>query len=248
MCHGRANEHSHWAPRDSRQEERVSQAILAFQMKSAWRACSGRRSSSPSSRESQDSPGRNPLACAQRRVGRRLILAEHRLLTEILGSRNSLGIGISSAIPSKLSVNPRACSLERLRQRWAGSTPISLYKNNRDGTFSDVTGKAVDAGGTLGMGAAIGGYDNDGYPARRSASDAPQSLSPTPFAVSITGIDPEATDQGRDRLALRRLPYRAGEALVCRRRRAITAPSRRRRTHSNRRSSQTLCRPRSKFR
>ena len=40
----------------------------------------------------------------------------------------------------------------------------ALYKNNRDGTFSDVTEKAGVAGGTFGMGVAVGDYDNDGYP------------------------------------------------------------------------------------
>jgi hypothetical protein len=40
----------------------------------------------------------------------------------------------------------------------------ALYKNNRDGTFTDVTVKAGVAGGTFGMGAAAGDYDNDGFP------------------------------------------------------------------------------------
>ena len=40
----------------------------------------------------------------------------------------------------------------------------ALYRNNRDGTFTDVTDKAGVAGGTFGMGAAVGDYDNDGYP------------------------------------------------------------------------------------
>ncbi len=40
----------------------------------------------------------------------------------------------------------------------------ALYKNNRDGTFTDVTEKAGVAGGTFGMGCAVGDYDNDGYP------------------------------------------------------------------------------------
>src|SRR5438445_2184727 len=39
----------------------------------------------------------------------------------------------------------------------------ALYKNNRDGTFTDVTEKAGVAGGTFGMGVAIGDYDNDGW-------------------------------------------------------------------------------------
>ena len=40
----------------------------------------------------------------------------------------------------------------------------ALYRNNRDGTFTDVTGKAGVAGGTFGMGVAVGDYDNDGWP------------------------------------------------------------------------------------
>jgi enediyne biosynthesis protein E4 len=40
----------------------------------------------------------------------------------------------------------------------------ALYKNNRDGTFTDVTDKAGVGGGTFGMGVAVGDYDNDGYP------------------------------------------------------------------------------------
>jgi predicted NUDIX family NTP pyrophosphohydrolase len=40
----------------------------------------------------------------------------------------------------------------------------ALYKNNRDGTFTDVTDKAGVAGGKeFGMGCAIADYDNDGY-------------------------------------------------------------------------------------
>jgi hypothetical protein len=46
------------------------------------------------------------------------------------------------------------------------SAPIrnALYRNNRDGTFTDVTEKAGVAGGTFGMGVAVGDYDNDGWP------------------------------------------------------------------------------------
>jgi hypothetical protein len=41
----------------------------------------------------------------------------------------------------------------------------ALYKNNRDGTFTDVTDRAGVAGGReFGMGCAIADYDNDGYP------------------------------------------------------------------------------------
>jgi enediyne biosynthesis protein E4 len=39
-----------------------------------------------------------------------------------------------------------------------------LYRNNRNGTFSDVTEKAGVRGEGYGMGVAIGDYDNDGWP------------------------------------------------------------------------------------
>ena len=39
-----------------------------------------------------------------------------------------------------------------------------LYRNNHDGTFSDVTERAGVAGAGYGMGVAIGDYDNDGRP------------------------------------------------------------------------------------
>ncbi len=39
----------------------------------------------------------------------------------------------------------------------------ALYKNNRDGTFTDVTEKAGLSGGSFGMGVAAGDYNNDGW-------------------------------------------------------------------------------------
>jgi len=40
----------------------------------------------------------------------------------------------------------------------------ALYKNNRDGTFTDVTGKAGVGAGGYGQGVAVGDYDGDGFP------------------------------------------------------------------------------------
>jgi hypothetical protein len=40
----------------------------------------------------------------------------------------------------------------------------ALYRNNRDGTFSDVTEKAGVPGNAYGMGVAVGDYDADGFP------------------------------------------------------------------------------------
>ena len=49
---------------------------------------------------------------------------------------------------------------------WTPSKPVrnALYRNNRDGTFTDVTDKAGVGGGSFGMGVAVGDYNNDGYP------------------------------------------------------------------------------------
>jgi len=48
---------------------------------------------------------------------------------------------------------------------YAPTIPLknALYRNNHDGTFSDVTDKARVAGGTFGMGAAAADYDRDGW-------------------------------------------------------------------------------------
>src|SRR5580704_170783 len=40
----------------------------------------------------------------------------------------------------------------------------ALYRNNHDGTFTDVTQKAGVGGNAYGMGAAVGDYDRDGLP------------------------------------------------------------------------------------
>src|SRR5580698_9589263 len=39
----------------------------------------------------------------------------------------------------------------------------ALYRNNRDGTFTDVTTKAGVGGGGYGMGVAVGDYNGDGF-------------------------------------------------------------------------------------
>jgi enediyne biosynthesis protein E4 len=48
---------------------------------------------------------------------------------------------------------------------WTPSEPLrnALYRNNRDGTFTDVTEKAGVLGGGYGMGVAAGDYDGDGF-------------------------------------------------------------------------------------
>ena len=49
---------------------------------------------------------------------------------------------------------------------WKPTKPVrnALYKNNRDGTFTDITEKAGVSGAYFGMGVAVGDYDNDGWP------------------------------------------------------------------------------------
>src|SRR5258708_201831 len=49
---------------------------------------------------------------------------------------------------------------------WTPSKPLrnALYRNNRDGTFTDVTEKAGVPGNAFGMGVAVGDYDRDGLP------------------------------------------------------------------------------------
>ena len=56
-------------------------------------------------------------------------------------------------------VNSGPCDFFRPRVPLANA----LYRNNRDGTFTDVTDKAGVAGGTFGMGAFAADYDNDGH-------------------------------------------------------------------------------------
>ena len=46
----------------------------------------------------------------------------------------------------------------------AGKLKDTLYRNNGDGTFTDVTEKAGIANSMLGMGLAVGDYNNDGWP------------------------------------------------------------------------------------
>ena len=41
---------------------------------------------------------------------------------------------------------------------------MALYRNNRDGTFTDVTAKAGVANTGYGMGVAVGDYNRDSYP------------------------------------------------------------------------------------
>lgn len=57
-------------------------------------------------------------------------------------------------------VNSGKCDIFTPPQRLRNA----LYRNNRDGSFTDVTEKAGVAGGGYGMGAAVGDYNADGFP------------------------------------------------------------------------------------
>src|SRR5260370_15088522 len=57
-------------------------------------------------------------------------------------------------------VNSGACDFYKPKK----AIRNALFKNNRDGTFTDVTDAAGVPGGTFGMGVAAGDYDNDGFP------------------------------------------------------------------------------------
>ena len=52
----------------------------------------------------------------------------------------------------------------REREHKSEPSTLKLYRNNRNGTFSDVTRGAGLAVEMYGMGVAVGDYDNDGYP------------------------------------------------------------------------------------
>src|SRR5262249_55232085 len=48
--------------------------------------------------------------------------------------------------------------------RGRGVSALTLYRNNRNGTFTDVTRSAGLSIDMYGMGVAVADYDNDGYP------------------------------------------------------------------------------------
>ena len=73
------------------------------------------------------------------------------------------------------------------------TTPLrnALYRNNRDGTFTDVTEKAGVSGGGFGMGVAVGDYNNDGFP------DLYVTNTGGAFFIAITGTELSATSPGK---------------------------------------------------
>jgi hypothetical protein len=87
-------------------------------------------------------------------------MSDNRYLPETLGSGCAFLDYDNDGWMDIYLVNSGPCDF------WKPPKPIrnALYKNNRDGTFTDVTEKAGVGGGTFGMGVAVGDYDNDGYP------------------------------------------------------------------------------------
>jgi hypothetical protein len=63
----------------------------------------------------------------------------------------------------------------------------ALYRNNGDGTFTDVTDKANVPGTGYGLGCVWGDYDNDGFPVSTSRS------SGATFFTTTTGMAPSLT-------------------------------------------------------
>ena len=64
--------------------------------------------------------------------------------------------------------------------RPAKKSLLALYKNNRDGTFTDVTAASGLGVQTYGMGVAAGDYDNDG----RTTSTSPRSAATACSTIS----------------------------------------------------------------
>jgi hypothetical protein len=88
-------------------------------------------------------------------------MSPNRYLPETMGPGVAFCDYDSDGWVDVFMVNSGACDF------YQPQTPLrnALYKNNRDGTFTDVTDKAGVAGGKgFGMGCAIADYDNDGYP------------------------------------------------------------------------------------
>ncbi len=87
-------------------------------------------------------------------------MSEHRHLPETMGPGAAFFDFDNDGWMDLYLVNAGPCDF------FSPSKPLrnALYKNNRDGTFIDVTEKAGVGGGTFGMGVAVGDYDNDGWP------------------------------------------------------------------------------------
>lgn len=83
-----------------------------------------------------------------------------KLLPETLGSGCAFIDYDADGWPDVLFVNGRDWPGSRVRQR----STLQLYRNNRNGTFTDVTRAAGLDVELYGMGVAVGDFDNDGFP------------------------------------------------------------------------------------
>jgi len=123
------------------------------------------------------------LACCTNRIGRSAEAPTYPF-SEVLGSasgitwRHTAGLSTEKYLPE--STGPGCAFVDYDNDGWmdiylvnSGAcdffTPPTklrnaLYRNNRDGTFTDVTEKAGVAAGGYGMGVAVGDYNGDGYP------------------------------------------------------------------------------------
>ena len=87
-------------------------------------------------------------------------LSPNRYLPESLGPGVAFIDYDNDGWPDIFLVNSGPCSFYKP----PANTRHALYRNNRDGTFTDVTQTAGLAGGTsFGMGAAAADFNNDGY-------------------------------------------------------------------------------------
>src|SRR5260370_42298958 len=85
-------------------------------------------------------------------------------------------------------VNSGACDFYKPKK----AIRNALYKNNRDGTFTDVTDAAGVPGGTFGMGVAAGDYDNDGFPDLFVTAHRPPILFPNNRNGTLTDVSSKA--------------------------------------------------------
>ena len=87
-------------------------------------------------------------------------MSEHRYLPETLGPGCAFLDYDNDGWMDIYLVNSGPCDFYKPR------APLhnGLYRNNRDGTFRNVTTEAGVSGGAFGMGVAVGDYNNDGYP------------------------------------------------------------------------------------
>lgn len=118
-------------------------------------------------------PGTKSLACSGRKIPQLEDVAEkagirfrHTYVPEKHFIVESMGGGVvlidydRDGWPDIYFTNNPSVDQELKHQRAAGA----LYRNNHDGTFTDVTAKSGITTACFGMGGAVGDYNNDGWP------------------------------------------------------------------------------------